>query len=323
MEIQARAARVALGGAKTIVIPHGASPKNDSRFMEVDVPRTKPTMPVCCPRPISLPSWATQSVSPDAIGLRFEEMEMPGSLEFPAFITFPLRLAKVRVGGFGGNEDIALSAWEDPNHRCLYSPHVIFEYLPSPSSFWTIRSTHGHRSGRRQTAVDGKLLNAADGPKPIRTGSRLKIGIFSFSFQDNTLRNHSWFENPKDMVEQIERKLRHLVEDVPQDRLPDKVRSELSPQGKVSWDDAYVRHYHKVFRHLWGSGIISWLDSEFKSKGEVDRDLGALNRIRNVVFHPSRSPLNDRDRERLAGLFLRFVNGISVTGLAKTNIPIS
>jgi hypothetical protein len=157
--------------------------------------------------------------------------------------------------------------------------------------------------------MDGKLITASRGPQIVHGGSLLEIGAFSFSFQDNPFVNHSWFEDPKGMVERLEWGFPSLVEGVPLDLLPERVRAELSERGAFSWDNAYLRHYEQVFASLWGKSLILWVDTTFRSKNEIRRDIGSLNRIRNVLFHPSRKPLSDHDREKLSSLFLRFVRG--------------
>jgi hypothetical protein len=174
---------------------------------------------------------------------------------------------------------------------------------------WTMRSTHGHRRDRLKVALDGALINAASGPKNLCTGSAIGIGNFSFKFQDNPTLNHLWFEDPKNMMARIERGFRCLVEALPLDVIPDTVRAELSVEGHFSWDHAYLRH-EQVFKGVLGKSLIAWVDGTFQSKGEIGRDLGSLNRIRNTVFHPSREQLSESNRERLTSLFLRYVWGV-------------
>ena len=216
-----------------------------------------------------------------------------------------------RLGSGDGNVDIDFSPWDMPGRRrSLYSPHVIFEYSSAPDSCWTIRSTHGFRRGKRKVTFDGALISAASGPKACRTGSAIEIGNFSFKFQDNPTLNHVWFEDPKNMLEGIERGFRYLVERLPLDVIPNQVRSELSHDGRFSWDHAYLRHYEQVFKDVLGKSLIAWVDGTFQSKTEIRRDLGSLNRIRNTVFHPSREQLAESDRERLASLFLRYTRGV-------------
>lgn len=111
------------------------------------------------------------------------------------------------------------------------------------------------------------------------------------------------------MLERIERGFRYLVERLPLEVIPDKVRSEISYDGCFCWDHAYLRHYEQVVVGVLGKSLIAWVDGTFQSKNEIRRDLGSLNRIRNTVFHPFREQLGESDRERLASLFLRYVRG--------------
>lgn len=137
----------------------------------------------------------------------------------------------------------------------------------------------------------------------------IELGNFAFMFRDNPMLNHVWFEDPKNTLERLERGFRRLVDGLALEAISDKVRSELCHDGRFSWDHAYIRIYEDVFANVLGKSLIPWVDETFRSKSEVRRELGSLNRIRNIIFHPSRGLLVESDRERLASLFLRYVGG--------------
>lgn len=305
------AARIAMGKGKTLVIPDDVVPKEEGSYRTFTIPGAIRTDATHSETDVSIPQWASEPPDPtNCVGLHWIESVETRQLQLPTFVPFPVRLAKVRLGSGNGNLDIDLSPWDmTGRRRSLYSPHVVFEYLSAPDSCWTIRSMRGHRRGRRKVALDGALISAASGPKTICEGSIIEIGNFTFKFQDNPTLNHVWLEDPKVMLERIERGCRYLVERLPLDVIPDKVRSELSSDGRFSWDHAYLRHYEQVFVGVLGKSLIAWVDETFQSKNEIRHGFGSLNRIRNTVFHPSRKPLAENDRERLASLFLRYVRG--------------
>lgn len=308
------AARAALGVGVTLVVPHDAPTaalsKDDGPFRLISLPGPDRPHLGDLPTNATTSVWATNPVDPaTSAGLRWVCTAVSTPQPPPSFVPFPTRLSVVRLGGGGGAVDLDLSPWDGPGRRrSLYSPHVEFRYFSAPDSCWTIRSMHGHRTGKRKVALDGKLISASTGPKTIHTGTVLDIGIFTFTFQDNRILNHASFEDPKGMVERLERGFRSLVETLSHEAIPARVRSELSEGAEFSWERAYLVDYQRVFESAWGRSLIEWLDRTFHSRTEIQRDLGSLNRIRNVVFHPSRPPLSDRDREKLANLYCRYAD---------------
>lgn len=305
------AARAALGGDKTLVIPGDVLTKDEGSYRRVALSGGIGAGSALLESEVSIPQWASEPPDPTkCVGLHWAGSVEATPIEPPTFVPFPVRLATVRLGGGGGSVDIDLSPWEMPGRRGgLYSPHVVFAYSPAPDSCWTMRATHGHRRGSRKAAMDGVLISAASGAKTLRAGSAVELGNFSFRFHDNPFLSHVWFEDPKNMVERLERGFRQLAEQLPDEAIPGKVRSELSRHGPFSWDHAYFCHYEQAFAAVLGRQLIGWVDKTFRSKGEVRNELGSLNRIRNTVFHPSREPLGESDRERIASLFLRYTRG--------------
>ncbi|MGE0024103.1 MAG: hypothetical protein AB7S70_10800 [Hyphomicrobium sp.] len=300
-----RTARYALGKETTLVIPDDVQANYGEAVRTLALPRPHGRAPAPAETAVSIPHWALDQADPsECVGLHWAQSAEALDHPQPAFVPFPARLATVRLGSGGGNLDVDLSPWDKIGS--LYAPHVVFEYAPAPTACWTMRATHGHRTGKRKVAVGNALLSAASAPTTLHTGTRMELGDFSFTFQDNARLNYVWFEDPKDLVERLERGFRRLVEHLPPEALPDTVRSDLNRAGRFSWDHAYLRSYEEVFASVFGKSLVPWVDETFESKSEMQRSLGALNRIRNTVFHPSREPLGESDRERLADLYLRF-----------------
>jgi len=302
-------ARRALG-KRELVVPEDVSLRSVEllrlRTLPLPTPRRQDSKDALSP---AIPAWAIEANDgQNCVGLDWVASAVTSPIDTPNFVPFPARLSSVSIGNAaGGHVDIDLSAWDGPPpRRSLYSPHVIFEYVPAPLSSWTLRSTHGHRSGKRKTALNGRLITAANGPEIVHAGSAIDIGRFSFRFRDNTFLNHAWFEDSKGMIERLERGFRALAENVPPSCLPEKVRLELSSGTRVLWEHAFIRHYEQLFAHILHKSIVNWVDTAFQSKTEIRRHMGSLNRIRNILFHPSRGAITDEDRNKLADLYLQF-----------------
>jgi hypothetical protein len=293
-------------GERHIVVPADASPKGigSLRTLMIPLPRHDHS-PEVAAEP-AIPQWALESNDPaNSVGLDWVSDALSSQIDIPKFVPFPARRSPVKIGSVAGARiDIGLSAWAPTGS--LYSPHVVFEYNPAPLSSWTLRSTHGHRIGKRRVALNGRLICAASGPCTVSTGATIDIGLLSFRFRDNTLLNHVWFENPKDMIERLERGFRALTGNLPPSCLPDKVRLELVDGVHVLWENAYIRHYEQLFAEIWSKAMVGWVDATFRSRTEIRRELGSLNQIRNVLFHPSRGAITDEDLRKLAVLYLRF-----------------
>lgn len=307
------AARTALAGKARIVLPEdaarsGVRPDGDP-FRTILLPTSASRRDEPGPVSTMIPDWALAECVPhDHVGLYWVGGSALPPDQTPGFVPFPHRQQTVLVGGADGEVDVDLSAWDTPGvrRRSLYSPHVEFRYLPAPDSTWTVRSMRGHRSGRRKTTIDGKLRSASVGAQAVHTGTALGIGRFSFAFQDNRVLNHTWLEDPKGMLERLERGFRRLAEQAPIEAIPEAVRSDLCLDGASSWQNAFLRHYSQLFVALWGCSVVSWLDRTFPSRTAVRRELGSLVRLRNLAFHPSRPTLSDSDKGKLASLYCRY-----------------
>lgn len=293
-------------GVQSIVVPADASPRAIESLKTLRLPqgpigrsrKTEARPPV--------PAWATDCADPtNSVGLEWVGVSADGQANIPEFVPFPARRSPVVLGSGGGADvDIDLGAWAPAG--CLYSRHVVFEYTQAPASCWTLRSTHGHRTGKRKVSLGERLINAEIGPQALRPGVAIDLGPMSFRFRDNRLLNHIWFENPKDMMERLERGFCILASGVPLGALPAKVGRELVEGADVLWERAFIRHYIQLFSEIWSKALVEWVDATFRSRSEIKRELGALNRVRNVLFHPSRGAVADDDLSRLAELYLRF-----------------
>jgi hypothetical protein len=288
------AARRALG-ERNLVVPADASPKGIGSLRTIQIPSSRRDHSSEVAAEPAIPQWALESNDPaNYVGLDWVSDALSSQIGIPEFVPFPAGRSPVKIGSAaGGRVDIDLSAWAPAGS--LYSPHVVFEYAAAPLSSWTLRSTHGHRAGKQRLALNGRLISAASGPCPVSTGATIDIGLLSFRFRDNTLLNHVWFENPKDMIERLERGFRALAANLPPSCLPDKVRLELVDGVHVLWENAFIRHYEQLFAEIWRKEMVGWVDATFRSRTEIRSELGSLNRIRNVLFHPSRGAIAAED----------------------------
>ena len=162
-----------------------------------------------------LPDWA--SVQPSRIhsaGLICQEV--PSEVHYPAarFIPFPDHRDVVTMGSKGFRVDLELNPWEKGKPQSLYSPHGGVPRFPFPVSSWSVRSCKGHRRGPREVTVSGRIIDASHGFVRIERGTEIRLGEFVFTFQDDRKYEIAQFEDPKAVIEIIERTLRKTMDTI-------------------------------------------------------------------------------------------------------------
>ena len=202
----------------------------------------------------------------------------------PNFIPFPVAKQAFTIGKDG---DIALSPWDVD--KGLYQKNVEIEYHPFPESMWTIRSLKGVRRGAKEITVNGKTISSSSSKVVIKNGDDIGIGMFEFIFSTNIKDEFEQFEDAKVIIENIERSMKQYIEQHSEIEIPIYLTDELTGEdGEVGLQNAYLRHYRKIFRANWQQPCLSKLRGYYKTKASLDTAFIEMNKIRNIVFHPSK-----------------------------------
>lgn len=218
----------------------------------------------------------------------------------PVFIPFPEQMPLFSVGRCG---DIALAPWDVKNG--LYDKNVEIEYHPYPQSNWTIRSLKGVRRGKKEITVNGKMISSMSSDVVIRNGDKIGIGVFSFVFITNPMSELEQYEDPKALIEQIEKSLKAFIEQNSELTIPSYVREEIEDQnGRISLNNAYLRHYRKILKANWNASCLAPLKERFNIKQFFDDTFIEINGIRNMVFHPSKPAITLEQKRQLAKFYL-------------------
>ena len=199
-------------------------------------------------------------------------------------IPFPDHRDVVTMGSKGFRVDLELNPWKKGKPQSLYSPHVEFRYLPFPVSSWSVRSCKGHRRGPREVTVSGRIIDASHGFVRIERGTEIRLGEFVFTFQDDRKYEIAQFEDPKAVIEIIERTLRKTMDTIPAECVPGPVVKELTTDGKMSWDKAYLRHYQETILANWDRPEFAKLREKLSSESNADVVFASLNSIRNIAM---------------------------------------
>ena len=152
-----------------------------------------------------------------ATGIEIESA--PSSPSLPPLLPFPANERVVTVGH--DKSDINLSPWQPTNggkrrsqkEKWLYSPHVEFHYIPAPVSSWHILSLRGFRKDRNKAVfVADEHIYSMKGLVRLQNGIRLKLGRFVLRFRRDFKDDCLHFDSPGEIVTDIERRLREIVD---------------------------------------------------------------------------------------------------------------
>jgi len=138
-----------------------------------------------------------------------------------------------------------------------------------------------------------------------------------FTFQDDREYEIAQFEDPKAVIDVIERRLRNAMDVIPAECVPAPVVGELSADGKMSWDNAYLRHYEKVITANWDRPEFATIREKLLSKSRAHEVFGRLNRIRDIAMHPSRPPIIEEDAHKLAEIYLTLTEALTPSSEAR------
>ena len=293
-----------MGGRFHLVVPAASGGDEQGLGRRLSLPQATTTPP---PSRVEedLPAWA-ESLPAAGSGVALWWVG-PKAAEAPPFIPIPDGARRVLIGGGTTTVDISLDYWDGRGGaRSLYSPHAVLEYVRYPESSWTLRSASGHRTGRKKTVLNGTLLSARSGRHRLASGDVIKLGRFTFRFEDHPTVNFATREDPKVLVEAIERCCRHVAERLDPALVPEAVREDLGGGDGLDWGLAYLRHYEKTFASVHGQSGVPFIDAAFGSRGKLRKVFGSLNRIRNVAFHPSRGVVGAEDRTKLASIYIDY-----------------
>ena len=253
------------------------------------------------PTPIyDLPDWYnTNDQIKMSIGLRCIKVPNESIAPAPVCIPFLESQQKITIGKQG---TISLAPWDEPEG--LYSPHVEIEYHPSPLSEWTIRAFKGMRRGRKATLVNDKHISATSGSVAIHCGDTIALGGFLFVFETNRIEEYVRYEDPAEMIIDIEKHYKELVSSIPQNCLPRYLIDDLTVDGVFSWEHAYFKDYRRAIISNWNSSAIDTIRNYFSDKQEFKELSVDINRIRNLIMHPSKGALSEEDRRLLASYYV-------------------
>ena len=308
-----------------VVVPLGAPihviPTNTKNLLTLSWSAPSTPKPPLVEYVVSSPTWYTQSGEQQGTGLRCLSVPCVKRLPMPAFIPFPYGQGVVTVGGgYGCCSMLDLSPWEeDQKRRRLYPVHAEFRYQPLPKGEWTIRSPKGFRRGHRQFVLNGKNLDASSGPMAVHEGDEVLLGHFRLTFHEERLRDIATLDDPKVLLDHIERRLHEGVTELPAVRIATEDFQDLMVDGAVRWSNACLRHYQKVVEHLLANSPPAWAEALFPSRNACKAMFGSLNRIRNIVFHPSRGEVTVEDRYKLASLYARFAQALQSRPIGSQN----
>lgn len=268
------------------------------------------------------PWWAEAEIKPDEyIGLIVKTVQSEDKMKIPYFIPFPEFTNPLTIGSSSNKCSISLECWEKQKKGFnLYSPHAEFRYLPWPESKWTIRSLHGTRKGSKKIELNSKLITATNGMTSLYNGDKITLGDFEFIFKSNPKLEIIWYEDLKQLIVEIETSLRNAANRVKEEELSENLRNELIFNGLFSFDNAYFRHYGEILSCHWDI-FQEWTLQLFDSKKSFRRAFGSLNRIRNQVMHPSKTPISNEDKIKFAELYIKLINAVNQNRKIKnTNI---
>ncbi len=279
---------------------------DNSRLKLLSLVSTKPEEKKSKMKEVLPQSWyfAEDNGTSDHTGLICKKVAEIKDYPAPKFIPFPSGMRSFTIGS---NGDVSLKPWDV--EKGLYDRNVEIEYCPIPKSCWALRSLKGFRRGNKEIKVDGSIISASSASVGLSQGDLIELGAFTFELQTNRTEDFIQFEDPKVLIEIIEKSLKKAVETIPLSSIPDYILSELEDEnGTASLEHAYFRHYRKIIKAKWWAKEFQSFRNGYHDKQSFDSDFIEINEIRNTVFHSSKPALTDSQKRKLVDFYLNLEN---------------
>ena len=248
-----------------------------------------------------VPDWVQSNLSPERMKIGFEVIAVPSQqvIPSPSFIPFP-DVLPITIGS-DAPSSIQLGVWDVK--KGLYSPHVEINYIPIPSSQWHIRSLHGHRRGTKNVSVNGQSIQANTPTTSLKNGDEVVLGQFHFRFRTDRYEELFRYEEPYQLVKDIELRLKQIAESDQVDITDLVDGNDMLGNPIKSWKQVSWGQFEEILTKLWDKPAFQRVREEIESFDDLRALFNKVKNARNTVGHPIRGNLKLIQRRHVVELY--------------------